>query len=458
MPNPENNELSEREREILRLTATGASNKEIAQSLGISANTVKVHLRNIFVKIGVISRTEAAMYAVRIGLVQASESVNKGENGGVEPVIPPTTISAETPASSTPPPPPLPTAKKTILKRYPIPLSLATMAVLLLGLFGGGLLLSRQSPGQATSTGITVSTPSPHWQALAALPIARSSLALAAYGKYIYAIAGKTAQGETGINETYDTETNEWTTGALKPNAVSQVSAAVIGGLVYVPGGRLNSGMLMNTLDVYNPRSNQWEKRASLPKAISGYALAAFEGRLYLFGGWDGKGYLNSAYAYDPSRDAWIELTPMPTARGFAGAAEAGGKIYIIGGTNGQESLSTNEEYSPDQDGGGGNPWKTVAAMPEGRTNMGVASIADMVYVIGGITSGRTATNSLIYLPQVNNWKAIEAPSLNVGSDLGLVSVGMDLYAIGGQVDTLPTSKNMVYQAIYTISIPVIVK
>ncbi len=61
--------LSDREKEVLYLVATGASNKEIANKLHISTNTVKVHLRNILKKTDSKSRTEAAMYAVNIGLV-----------------------------------------------------------------------------------------------------------------------------------------------------------------------------------------------------------------------------------------------------------------------------------------------------------------------------------------------------------------------------------------------------
>jgi DNA-binding CsgD family transcriptional regulator len=57
----ENNNLSEREIETLKLVAQGMSNKQIALSLFISINTVKVHLRNIFEKINVESRTEATL-------------------------------------------------------------------------------------------------------------------------------------------------------------------------------------------------------------------------------------------------------------------------------------------------------------------------------------------------------------------------------------------------------------
>ncbi len=59
--------LSERETEVLKLTAKGISNKEIAEQLFLSPRTVQVHLGNIFNKLGVASRTEAVLYGLRRG-------------------------------------------------------------------------------------------------------------------------------------------------------------------------------------------------------------------------------------------------------------------------------------------------------------------------------------------------------------------------------------------------------
>lgn len=61
--------LTERETEVLRLLAVGKSNKEIASEMYISETTVKTHVSNILMKLNVPSRTQAALYAVRIGLV-----------------------------------------------------------------------------------------------------------------------------------------------------------------------------------------------------------------------------------------------------------------------------------------------------------------------------------------------------------------------------------------------------
>ena len=61
--------LTERETEVLRLLAQGRANKEIARLLHIGEKTVKTHVSSILSKLGVPSRTQAALYAVRIGLV-----------------------------------------------------------------------------------------------------------------------------------------------------------------------------------------------------------------------------------------------------------------------------------------------------------------------------------------------------------------------------------------------------
>jgi DNA-binding NarL/FixJ family response regulator len=55
--------LSERETEVLRLASTGMANKQIARTLGIAERTVKVHLGNVFRRIGVADRTSAALWA-----------------------------------------------------------------------------------------------------------------------------------------------------------------------------------------------------------------------------------------------------------------------------------------------------------------------------------------------------------------------------------------------------------
>ena len=61
--------LTERELFVLRLVANGASNLEIAESLSISINTVKSHLKNILEKLQLQNRTQAATYALKHGLV-----------------------------------------------------------------------------------------------------------------------------------------------------------------------------------------------------------------------------------------------------------------------------------------------------------------------------------------------------------------------------------------------------
>ena len=62
--------LSTREREVLVLAAKGSANKQIARQLGISEKTVKGHLTHVFQALGVVDRTQAALWAERHGLLK----------------------------------------------------------------------------------------------------------------------------------------------------------------------------------------------------------------------------------------------------------------------------------------------------------------------------------------------------------------------------------------------------
>jgi DNA-binding NarL/FixJ family response regulator len=60
--------LTERETDVLRLLAAGKANKEIAAALSIGEQTVKTHVSNILGKLGIQSRTQAALYAAQMGM------------------------------------------------------------------------------------------------------------------------------------------------------------------------------------------------------------------------------------------------------------------------------------------------------------------------------------------------------------------------------------------------------
>jgi NarL family two-component system response regulator LiaR len=67
-PKRPEDELTEREREVLRCIARGRSNKEIGEDLFISEKTVKTHVGSILAKLSLADRTQAALYAVKHGL------------------------------------------------------------------------------------------------------------------------------------------------------------------------------------------------------------------------------------------------------------------------------------------------------------------------------------------------------------------------------------------------------
>ena len=434
-------DLSEREREILCLVTKGASNKQIAQELSISTNTVKVHMRNVFSKIEVATRTEAAMYAVSVGLVEPISADGNEGIGGPRGNGEVASVSSKI-------------FELTGRQRW-ISLILIVVAFIVVGLSALFLFRDQFFPSQVFGEQSPLED-TLRWEINASLPTARSGFAAAAHGGQIYAIAGESDEGVTDVVERYDPSLDQWITLTSKPVPVTDVNAAVIGGKIYVPGGRLKSGELTDVLEVYDPLDDIWELSASLPFPIHAYALVAFEGKLYLFGGSNGTTYLDVVLTYDPAKDEWDEQTPVPTARGYPGAVVSGNKIFVIGGFDGKKALSVNEVYYPERDNVQTDPWSEGTPIPDGRYGMGIVSIADIIYVLGGEGGKDNKIQPLQYSSQEDEWRLFSSSDSETWAFLGLVPIETELFAVGGLLNNNLTERNLSYKAIYTISLPLI--
>jgi DNA-binding CsgD family transcriptional regulator len=425
-------QLSERELEILRLVASGLSNKEIAAQLVLSPNTVKVHLRNIFGKIGVQSRTEATMVAVRQGWVKVPAEARVGPvaeepDAGAEeakpeliaqvqpPVIRPRVVE-----------PPLPWSQR---------IALVVVLALVIGGLGvtwpraetaGGAARSEFSdlPG-ANAPALAVNGDS-RWLSSAQMPTARGRLALASWQSRLYAIGGITSGGATGIVEVYDVLKNAWSSGASKPTAVANISAAVLNDKVIVPGGSTSNGAPTSVVEVYDPAADAWSNATPLPAPLSAYALAVYDGQVYVFGGSNGQGYVGQTLSYDPAADRWTAHAPMPTPRGFAAAATLDKAIYVVGGYDGRREFASCERYWPERD-----VWETCAPLTVARGGLGLVSIVGRLYAVGGGWSGYLAFGER-YDPAANAWSPVETPLAGEWRNLAATTFRTDLYAAGG--------------------------
>ena len=428
----EGKKLSEREEQILQLVATGMTNREIAQQLTISPNTVKVHLSNVFEKIGVASRTEATLYAIEHGVVDIPGNEN------------PTGVEA-------------PESEKIWKKVLPFGILAAVLVLILLGflIFGTDLIFPNATP-TAESMQSLVETEE-RWVVLAPLPEPRAGLAATAYDGDIYAIAGEGLEGVSGSVFRYVANDDRWEVLSDKPTPVRDVKAVLIGEKIYIPGGMLANGLPSDVLEIYDPREDTWEKGSALPQAISAYALADFEGQLYLFGGWNGERALDSVYIYDPDENTWREGTPMPTARFDAGAGEAGGKIFVIGGWDGERALTVNEVYFPERDSQGESAWSAQAELPEPLYACAVESIGEIIFLLS--PAGEQESQGNQFLPQRNEWQiAIENAPIDLQHYSGSAKLQGYLYVLGGED---PEGEifdfTLRYQAIFMLMFPNVV-
>ncbi|MCA9959062.1 MAG: hypothetical protein KC443_08510 [Anaerolineales bacterium] len=454
--------LSSREIDVLDCMVQGATNKEIASQLSISENTVKVHLRRIYAKLGVSTRTEAVTAAIQQGVitVPGMETVTVETPAAPSPTAP--VVEAETAVSPSPPPAttapdtPATTGKPRATRWRTVSIVLAvTLIALLLG-FVGWQMFGRDDTVTVTPTAVPfteIPIGDSRWRLNRPLDSARIGMASATIGLDVYIIGGETAVGVSNTVSIYDTTSFTWRDGTPKPTAVADTTAAVLYGEIYIPGGRLADGQPTNVVEVYSPANNAWRLATALPQPIAGALVLSQDGFLYVFGGWDGDTYLDTAYEFNPRLNSWRPLPPMTHPRAFTAGGAVAGHLYVVGGYDGQDELAICAAFDTLAES-----WQDCPDMLAPRAGAGGAVLLNQLYVIGG---GLTADNEIPfseeYNPNSQTWQVVNTPMLTDNghwSYLSVTNVETRLYAIGGNLGDQLSADTYVLETVFQAFIP----
>jgi N-acetylneuraminic acid mutarotase len=326
--------------------------------------------------------------------------------------------------------------------------------LVLIILLGTALIYTRRSPN-ATIVQQPVQTIFPRWTQSEPLPKALFGASSVTFGGKLYLIGGRNDDQTLSDLLCYDPSIAGWSDLKGKPTAVSETNAVVIQENIYIPGGRLANGKPTNLLEMYNFQANSWETRHPMPKTLMGSAIAAVDGTLFVIGGWDGETHSRSVYIYNRESDEWAQGKDLPFARSYMAVSVIEGYIQLIGGETQDGPITDNLIYYPGRDIPGGNPYEAGVSLPQPRSRASSVVLTNITYLFGGTGgSSNTVLPPIALVQSQTSWTVLDGVN-PVNAELqSVLAAGNYIHLFGGKNGQTAVDSHGVYQAIYTITLP----
>jgi DNA-binding CsgD family transcriptional regulator/N-acetylneuraminic acid mutarotase len=435
------NPLSDREMEVARLLVTGATNSEIARVLVISPHTVKVHLRNVFDKLQVSSRTEASMLLVQRGwVVVPGVGVTGAESSAVHEETP----VVEAPVIAEPEPLANVEAKP---RPWQISIVLVALAIALVTLLIPPWITTPKSrvallsDGGQTILGKPVLNSLPYrWEVQPPLSQPRSRMGAIVDGDKIYVIGGEGEEGTPlGLVEVFDLLTKQWQQASPLPAPRANLAVAVDGSDLIVAGGsHLENNTAATDMTIYDDMvryhrdQDSWTPAGKLPVPLAGMAMAVHGDNLYVLGGWDGQAMQDSVWGLplgkvDSARpEDWTVVTHLPEAKAWFGAVMVDDQLYVVGGYDGRRELADFAVYNV-----ANNEWRHLASLITPRGGVTLVYDGLTVLALGGGWDN-TVQNHERYDAMTNQWTTITSPISGEWRHFGAVANDGSVYIFGG--------------------------
>lgn len=445
-------ELSERELEIIGQLVTGATNRQIAHALSISHHTVKVHLRNVYQKLGVASRTEATHLILTQNLLEPKKAEPEAALEEIEhEIVTEEPISQENQqeeedesveeSEGTDEPAQVPESSVTRDKEDDeVIVTISTLEAPIISTPVGSHTHAPISSGTQPAVVRNVLTPEVlipsrsnnvlSWVAilLGIAVVVLLALVVMLISRPPSTAAPPVVTSEENIQPLPPSA--RWQRLAGLPTLLKDSTAIHLGGDLLLLGGESDDG-IESALWRYDGSQKRWQSMASIPQAVHDAPILFSAGKLLVVGGIDERGnVLDIVQHYEPEADEWQQADaslPEPLARGALAPFE--GTIFLFGGWDGTALQDTIYRYLADEQ-----KWEPYGKMPTARADFAAATVQDGIVLIGGTAENGEALDEVLHFtPLPEPSFAVEAPLPTKDAAPKVVTLGNALYLLSSQ-------------------------